>query len=130
MSEVKRSRDELRAEVGRLHAEIVRALDEPTQNEHDLYAEVERLQGQIRELGALGSREVLAHEHTRAEVERLQTECRELSGECDQWQRKLTEVWAEREQLRAVVDIAREYAKSGTDTRLSSALAALDRVAE
>jgi len=33
----------------------------------------------------------------------------ELSAECDQWQKKLAEVWAERERLRAALEEVKSY---------------------
>jgi len=59
-----------------------------------------------------------------AEVAR---EREELRAEIERLRSSRDQLLAENELLWAVVDLARDYAKSGTDARLSAALAALDR---
>lgn len=113
-AEVKREREELRAEVERLKQILARS---DSDEEARLRAEVERLQGQIHELGALGSREVLAHEQTKAEVDRLEARIAELEAEvtsnerrwqvaeerCAGYLRLTHAVHSERDELRAEV---------------------------
>lgn len=96
----------------------------------ELQADVERLRAELAEehakyVGVLVNRDVHVRQENelRADAERA----REYARECEQGWRQAN---AEIARLRAVVDIARDYAKSGMDARLSTALAALDKPAD
>jgi len=91
------------AEVGRLQGEVKRALDEPTQNEHDLWADNERLKRLYDDVYAENQRLEQALDMVAEEREAWKARALEEQAENDQWQKKVTDTWRELQALRVVI---------------------------
>lgn len=128
--------DNLFAANAELRADVERLLHHRTEDARLLgaaQAEAERLKTRLIELTNEGWYSQV--QRLEGEIERLEKENRGLTETIEEWQAihgtfvanpELERLKAVVERLRAVVDLAREYAKSGLDTRLSAALEGLD----